>query len=88
MAFTATTLNSAKAWAPDVYVFAPSDVIPEALILQCSTQAGVVEGDAPTVRCAYVQDDQAQFTAEGADIPRRPPRPVRSAGGNRENHPN
>jgi hypothetical protein len=73
MAFTALTTNSAKAWAPDQYAFAPTDVIPDALILQCSTQSGVVEGDAPSVRVAYVDDDEAQFTAEGDDIPEGEP---------------
>lgn len=73
MAFTATTSNSAGAWRPDLYTFAPSDVIPEALILQCSTVAGRVEGDAPVVRVAYVEDDEAQITAEGAEIPEGEP---------------
>jgi HK97 family phage major capsid protein len=68
MPFTATTTNSAAAWRPDQFAFSPSDVIPEALILQCSTQSGVVEGDAPACRVAFVDDDEAQFTAEGADI--------------------
>ena len=68
MPFTATTVNSAKAWAPDLYEFAPADVIPEALILQCTTQAGRIEGDAPSVRVAYVDDDEATFTAEGQVI--------------------
>lgn len=46
MPFTATTVNSAAAWRPDLYEFAPADALPEALILQCTTQAGSVEGDA------------------------------------------
>ncbi|SUA03102.1 phage major capsid protein, HK97 [Mycolicibacterium fortuitum] len=69
MAFTATTVNSAKAWAPDVTTFAPADAVPDALILQCSTIGGEVDGDAPAVRVAYVDDDEAQFTAEGSAIP-------------------
>lgn len=68
MAFTATTVNSDAAWRPDLYAFAPTDVVPEALILQCTTVAGNVEGDAPSVRVAYVDDDEATFTAEGQDI--------------------
>jgi HK97 family phage major capsid protein len=68
MPFTATTVNSDKAWAPDLYSFAPSDVVPEALILQCSTRAGSVEGDAPSVRVAYVNDDEAVFKAEAAEL--------------------
>ncbi len=68
MAFTATTVNSDKAWAPDLYAFSPADVVPEALILQCSTVAWNVEGDSPVVRVAYVDDDEATFTVEGVEI--------------------
>ena len=49
MPFTATTVNSDKAWAPDLYAFAPTDVLPDALMLQCTTVAGNIEGDAPSV---------------------------------------
>lgn len=68
MAFTATTVNSAKAWAPDHYTFAPEDVVPEALIMQLSTVAGSVQGDEVATRVAYIDDDQATITAEGAQI--------------------
>jgi hypothetical protein len=56
---TETTLTSAKAWAPDLNVFNPSDAVPEALILSHSNVAGVIEGDAPAMRVAYVTDDTA-----------------------------
>jgi hypothetical protein len=69
MAFTATSPNSAGAWRPDIYEFAAEDVVPEALIMQASTVANAVEGDAPSVRVAYVDDDGAQFTAEANEIP-------------------
>ncbi len=65
---TATTTTSAKAWAPDIQAFAPADVIPEALILQTSTQLGNVEGDAQSVRVAWVDDADAAFVAEGVTI--------------------
>ena len=68
MAFTATTGNSAKAWAPDVYTFAPADVVPESLYLQCTTVAGSIDGDEPAVRVAYVDDDSADFVAEADEI--------------------
>jgi len=68
-----TTDTSAKAWSPDVQAFAAADVIPEALILQTSTVAGSIEGDEPAVRVAYVDDADAQFTSEGADIPEAEP---------------
>jgi hypothetical protein len=47
MSFTHTISTSAGAWRPDVYTFAPTDVVPDALILQCSTVAGEIEGDEP-----------------------------------------
>lgn len=68
MTFTATTVTSASAWAPDLYEFSPQDAVPDALILQCSTRLGSIEGDAPVVRVGYVQDDTATFTAEGQPI--------------------
>ncbi|QWS34045.1 phage major capsid protein [Curtobacterium aetherium] len=68
-----TTTDSAKAWSPDLQTFAAQDVIPEALVLQTSTVAGSIEGDEPAVRVAYVDDADAQFTAEGADIPEAEP---------------
>lgn len=65
---TETTLTSAKAWAPDQNAFNPGDVVPEALILTHSTVAGVIEGDAPVLRVAYVTDDEADVTVEGTTI--------------------
>lgn len=65
---TETTSNSAAAWSPDVSAFAAVDVVPDALILQTSTVAGVIQGDAPAVRVAYVDDAAATFTAEGVAI--------------------
>lgn len=68
-----TTLNTAKGWSPDITAFAPSEVIPEALILQTSTVSGSIEGDEPAVRVVYVDDDEAAFIAEGAVIPESDP---------------
>ncbi|MEE2852233.1 MAG: phage major capsid protein [Actinomycetota bacterium] len=73
MAFTAATPNSAQAWRPDVYEFAPADIIPEALVLQCTTVGADVEGDAPAVRVAYVDDDEAQLSDEADEIPEAQP---------------
>lgn len=70
---TITTKLSAGAHRPDVYTYAPGDVIPDAAILRASTVSGEVEGDAPAVRVAYVNDDDAQLTAEGAEIPESEP---------------
>ncbi|MBI3214733.1 MAG: phage major capsid protein [Mycobacterium sp.] len=68
-----TTVNADKAWAPDVTAFAPVDAVPDALILRCSTVAGQIDGDEPALRVGYVDDDQAQFTAEGSTIPEGDP---------------
>lgn len=65
---TETTTTSAKAWSPDLSTFDAGDVVPEALILNTSTKAGTVEGDAPAVRVAFVTDAAAGFVAEGAAI--------------------
>jgi len=66
MANTETTSSSAAAWRPDLATFHASDVVPDALILQCSTVSGRIEGDAPALRVAYVDDDSASFYAEDA----------------------
>ncbi len=68
MATIHTTATSAKAWSPDTQAHAPEDVIPDALLIQTATHSGTVEGDAPAVRVTFVTDDDAQFTAEGAEI--------------------
>lgn len=65
---TETTLTSAKAWAPDQNAFNPGDAVPEALILTHSNVAGVIEGDEPVLRVAYVNDDEANVTVEGTVI--------------------
>nr|NLI50737.1 phage major capsid protein [Propionibacterium sp.] len=68
MANTETTSTATRAWAPDLTAYAPADVVPDALILQTSTVAGNVEGDAPAVRVAFATDAAAGFVAEGAPI--------------------
>lgn len=73
MAFTAQTPSSAAAWRPDQFTFHAADVIPEALVLQASTVSGSVDGDAPAVRVAYVDDDAATFIAEASEIPESEP---------------
>src|SRR5699024_4308033 len=70
---TQTTLTSSKAWAPDQNIFSPADAVPNALILSHSTVGGVIEGDEPALRVAYVDDADAQFTAEGTEIPEADP---------------
>lgn len=67
---TNTTLNTAKAWHPDVTAFVPDTVVGSALLLQVGTHVGNIEGDEPAVRVPWVADDGAAgFVAEGAPIP-------------------
>lgn len=69
MPTTQTTLNAARGWAPDIVAFVPTDTVPDALILQCSTVATTeLDGDGPVAMVPYVGDDEAQFTAEGETI--------------------
>lgn len=65
-----TTPNSPKAWAPDQTAFVPTDVVPDALILNTATVVGQIEGDEPAIRVPFVADDGVVgFVAEGAEIP-------------------
>ena len=70
---TITTTLSSSGWSPDVTEVAPGDAVPEALILQTSTVAGDVEGDAVAVHCVYVDDADAGFVPEGNAIPESTP---------------
>lgn len=60
-----TTNDAAYPWRPDTEFFPAADVVPQALILQASTIGGEVNGDAPSLRVGYINDDDATFTAEG-----------------------
>jgi HK97 family phage major capsid protein len=66
VAFTVQTPNSASAWRPDHFEFAPVDVVDDAAIIQTSTQAGSIEGDAPSVRVAFVDDSTAENVSEAS----------------------
>lgn len=64
-----TTTDSGNAWSPDVYKFAPADVVPQALILQTATIAGDINGDEPSLHVGFVTDaESAAYVAEGAEI--------------------
>lgn len=65
---TETTLTSSKAWAPDENVFNPGDAVPDALILTHSNVTGVIEGDLPVLRVAYVDDAAATVSVEGTPL--------------------
>ncbi|ORA80742.1 major capsid protein [Mycolicibacter kumamotonensis] len=57
------------AWAQDKFSFGAGDVVPESLILRTSTVSGQIEGDQPSLRVAYVKDDEsATYVAEGGEI--------------------
>lgn len=64
------TTNSAKVFHADVIGVAPTEVIPDALVVQPSTKAGAVEGDEPAVRVPFVEIPSADvgFLPEGDDI--------------------
>ena len=65
-----TTPTSPKAWAPDQTAFVPTDVVPDALILNTANVVGQIEGDEPAIRVPFVADDGVVgFVAEGAEIP-------------------
>lgn len=67
---TNTTLNTAKAWHPDIAAFLPTDVVPGALLLRVGNHVGNIEGDEPAVRVPWVADDgDAGFVPEGTLIP-------------------
>lgn len=69
MATSQLTTNSAQSWSPDIQAFTPEDVVPDALILKASTVVTQsLEGDAPVARIPWVDDDEADFVAEGAEI--------------------
>lgn len=66
---TLTTATADYPWRPDSTFFSPPDVVPDALLLQCSTVAGAIEGDTPSVRVAYVTDaESAGYVSEAAEI--------------------
>ena len=65
-----TTPTSPAAWRPDTTAYTATDAISDALILQTSTLVGSIEGDAPSVRVPFVQDDATvSIVAEAAEIP-------------------
>lgn len=70
---TLSTVKAARAWAPDQNMFAPEDTLEDALILDHSTVSANIDGDQPSLRVGYMDDDTAQFTAEGDEIPESEP---------------
>lgn len=70
-----TTLIDNKAAFPDQTTIEPLQAIPEALVLTQTTVSGTVQGDQPSVRIAYVdQDPDPEVVAEGGDIDAKDPK--------------
>lgn len=68
-----STRGADYGWRPDVVEFMASDVIPDAIILQSATVAAQIEGDTPALHVPFIDDDTAQFSAEGEEIPEADP---------------
>lgn len=63
------TADAAFGWRPDETAFAPSDIVPEALILKTAAQHAEINGDTPALHVAFVRDaESATYTAEGGEI--------------------
>ena len=70
-----STLLNNKAAFPDSTLVDPGNSIPNALILTQSLPSGTIGGDEQTTRIAYVNDDpEAEYVAEGNEIPSKDPR--------------
>lgn len=70
-----TTLIDNKAAFPDQTTIEPLQAIPGALVLTQSTVSGSVQGDQPSVRIAYVDEDpDPDVVAEGGDIDAKDPK--------------
>lgn len=66
---TLRTPDSPKAWALDVLGVSPQKAIPDSVLVLCTTQAGVVDGDEPSVRVPFVNlDASVGFVEEGHQI--------------------
>lgn len=63
-----TTPEAVESLRPDVHQFPPEDLLPDALIITATTKVGVVAGDAPVVRCPFIDVDNVDFVPEGSEI--------------------
>jgi HK97 family phage major capsid protein len=63
-----TTPEAVESLRPDIHQFPPEDLLPDALIITATTKVGVVAGDAPVVRCPFIDVDNVEFVPEGAEI--------------------
>ena len=69
-----STTGSPRGWSTDVQSFLPEDVLPDLLVQQAPTiVAAALQGDAPVARVPWVDDDDATFVPEGAEIPEADP---------------
>lgn len=70
---TTTTTTTEFGWRPDAVVFAPDDVVPEALLLRTSTVSAEIQGDEPSLHVPFVLDagesgTGAVYRAEGVAL--------------------
>lgn len=65
-----TAMTGTAAWSPDKVADLDLDaVLPDSLLIECTTKAGEVEGDEPFIRVPFVgADPTASVVAEGAAI--------------------
>lgn len=65
-----TAMTGTPAWSPDKVADLPLDaVLPDSLLIECTTKAGEVEGDEPFIRVPFVgADPTAAVVAEGTPI--------------------
>jgi HK97 family phage major capsid protein len=62
------TPDAVESLRPDVHTFPPEDLLRDALIISATTKVGVVSGDAPVVKCPFIDVDDVEFVPEGAEI--------------------
>jgi HK97 family phage major capsid protein len=64
-----TTPQAVESLRPNIHVFPPADLIPDALIIRGTTKVAQIEGDEPVVRAPFIMVGEAGFVPEGDEIP-------------------
>lgn len=69
MATPIITTGTPTAWSPDTITLPAKETLGDALIMRAATVVTTgLEGDAPVARLPWVDDDEADFVAEGSEI--------------------
>jgi HK97 family phage major capsid protein len=63
-----TTPVSVESLSPNVYLFPPPDLIPDALIIAGTTKVADIEGDEPLVKAPFLIVAEPGFVSEGEEI--------------------